>query len=74
MYDRTRITRLLIRYSSHLSCFASEPMPPHPPLFFRLDTVKSSKAVIRWKEPLFKGGLEVRGPYEDRAENRQEKA
>eukprot|EP00903_Cladosiphon_okamuranus_P006314 g6190.t1 len=39
--------------------FTEDPLPPSPPLFFRLDSVRSNRAVLRWTEPLFKGGREV---------------
>lgn len=38
-----------------------DPLPPSPPLFFRVDLVKANRAVLRWTEPLFKGGEKVRG-------------
>ncbi|CAM9114367.1 unnamed protein product [Scytosiphon promiscuus] len=39
--------------------FTEDPVPPNPPLFFRVDLVKANRAVLRWMAPLFKGGVEV---------------
>ncbi|CAM9361466.1 unnamed protein product [Ascophyllum nodosum] len=39
--------------------YTKEAMPPGEPLFFRVDTVRSNRAVLSWKEPLFNGGKEV---------------
>ncbi|CAM9711916.1 unnamed protein product, partial [Ectocarpus sp. 12 AP-2014] len=39
--------------------YTEDPVPPSPPLFFRVDLVKSNRAVLRWMEPLCKGGEEV---------------
>lgn len=39
--------------------FSADPVPPNPPLFFRVDLVKANRAVLKWTEPLFKGGVEV---------------
>ncbi|CAM9638943.1 unnamed protein product, partial [Ectocarpus fasciculatus] len=39
--------------------YTEDPVPPSPPLFFRVDLVKSNRVILRWMEPLCKGGEEV---------------